>query len=76
MHEGILVWHGDSIAAKYFSNGELIFEKITVGQEVELFQNGFWHKVKIHSTTDEPYIEDWNYGNCLGCEVRIGKIAS
>lgn len=71
MHEGILVWHEDSVAAKYFSNGELNFSKLQVGQEIEIFQNGFWHKVKIRSATDEPYIEDWNYGNCLGCEVRI-----
>lgn len=71
MHEGVLIWHEDSIAAQYFSRGELIFAKLKVGQEVEIFQNGFWHKVKIHSTTDEPYIEDWNYGNCLGCDVRI-----
>ena len=38
---------------------------------IELFQNGYWHKVKIHSTTDEPYIEDWAYGDCLGCEVKL-----
>ena len=71
MQEGILVWHDDSIAAKYFSNGELIFTKLQVGQEVELFQNGYWHKVKIQSVTDSPYIEDWNYGDCLGCDVRF-----
>ena len=71
MQEGILVWHDDSVAIQYFSRGELIFEHLKIGQEVELFQNGFWHKVKIRSNTDEPYIEDWNYGNCLGCDVRF-----
>lgn len=71
MQEGILVWHGDSIAVQYFSRGELIFKKLEVGQELELFQNGYWHKVKIRSNVDEPYIEDWNYGNCLGCDVRF-----
>lgn len=71
MHEGVLVWHDDSIAVKYFDRGELIFSHLEVGQEIEMFQNGFWHKVKIRSNVDEPYIEDWNYGNCLGCEVRI-----
>ena len=44
-----------------------------VGQEIELFQNGYWHKVKIHSTTDAPYVENWNYGDCLGCEVRLNE---
>lgn len=71
MQEGILIWHGDSIAVQHFSKGELLFEKLEVGQEIELFQNGYWHKVKIHSVTDEPYIEDWNYGNCLGCDIRF-----
>ena len=71
MTEGILVWHDDSIAVQYFSKGELIFDHLAVGQEIEIFQNGFWHKVKIHSTTEEPYIEDWNYGDCLGCDVRF-----
>lgn len=71
MHEGTLVWHKNSIAARYFSKGELIFEHLEIGQEVEIFQNGFWHKVKIRSNTDEPYIENWNYGNCLGCDVRF-----
>ena len=71
MHEGVLVWHKNSIAVQYFSKGELIFAHLTVGQEVEIFQNGYWHKVKIRSNTEEPYIEDWNYGNCLGCDVRF-----
>lgn len=71
MYEGTLVWHEDSIAVQYFANGELIFTKLQAGQEIELFQNGYWHKVKVNSTTDEPYIENWDYGNCLGCEVKI-----
>ena len=71
MQEGILVWNGDSIAAKYFSRGELIFTPLKAGQEVEIFQNGFWHKVKVASVTEEPYLEDWNYGNCLGCDIKI-----
>ena len=71
MQEGILVWHGDSIAVQYFSHGDLIFAPLKVGQQVELFQNGYWHKVKIASITEEPYLEDWNYGNCLGCDIKI-----
>ena len=71
MHEGILIWHENSIAVQYFSHGELIFKKLQVGQKIEIFQNGYWHKVKIHSTTEEPYIENWNYGDCLGCEVKL-----
>ena len=71
MYEGILVWHEDSIAVQHFHNGELVFTKLQINQGVEIFQNGFWHKVKIHSTTNEPYIENWNYGDCLGCEVKI-----
>ena len=71
MQEGTLVWHEGSIAAQYFSKGELIFSPLKVGQEVEIFQNGYWHKFKIISVTDEPYFEDCNYGNCLGCEIRI-----
>ena len=71
MYEGILVWHDDAIAVKHFSRGELIFSPLEVGQTVELFQNGFWHEVKIVSTTSEPYVEGWNYGDCLGCEVRL-----
>ncbi len=71
MHEGTLVWKKNSVAVQYFSNGELVFANLNVGQEIELFQNGYWHKVKIRSNTDEPYIEDWNYGNCLGCDVRF-----
>ena len=71
MKEGILVWNEDSIAIQYFKHGELDFIKLNAGQQIEIFQNGHWHKVKIRSTTDEPYIENWNYGNCLGCEVKI-----
>lgn len=71
MREGTLVWKKNSVAVQYFSKGELVFANLKVGQEIELFQNGYWHKVKIRSTTDEPYIEDWNYGNCLGCDVRF-----
>ena len=73
MYEGTLVWHEDSIAVQYFAHGELIFTKLKIGQEVELFQNGYWHKVKIYSTTDAPYIKNWNYGDCLGCEVRLNE---
>ena len=71
MQEGILVWNEDSIAAKYFSHGELIFAPLKVGQEVEIFQNGYWHKVKVASVTEEPYLENWNYGNCLGCDIKV-----
>ena len=71
MREGTLVWKKNSVAVQYFSNGELVFANLNVGQEIELFQNGYWHKVKSRSNTDEPYIEDWNYGNCLGCDVRF-----
>ena len=71
MKEGILVWYEDSIAVKYFDRGELIYKVPEVGQTVRMFQNGVWHEVKIRSTTEEPYIEDWYYGNCLGCDVRI-----
>lgn len=71
MYEGILIWHEDSIAVRHFYKGELVFTKLKAGQEIELYQNGYWHKVKVHSTTDEPYIEDWMYGDCLGCEVRL-----
>ena len=71
MHEGILIFHEDSIAVRYFERGELIYKKLKVGQTIEIFQNGFWHKVKIRSTTDEPYLEDWTYGDCLGCEAKI-----
>ena len=71
MQEGILVWNEDSIAAKYFNHGELIFAPLKVGQEVEIFQNGYWHKVKVASVTEEPYLENWNYGNCLGCDIKV-----
>ena len=71
MYEGILVWHEDSVAVQHFLHGNLIFTKLKRGQEIEIFQNGYWHKVKIYSATDEPYIEDWNYGDCLGCEVKL-----
>ena len=71
MQEGILVWHEDSIAAQYFSRGELFFTPLKVGQEVEIFQNGYWHKFKVCSVTEEPYFEDCNYGNCLGCDIKI-----
>ncbi len=74
MYEGTLVWHEDSIAVQHFIKGEIIFTKLAVGQTIELYQNGYWHEVKIASTTDEPYIEDWEYGNCLGCEVRLSEI--
>lgn len=71
MQEGTLVWHDDAIAAQFFRKGELIFEPLEVGQVVEIFQNGYWHKFKIFSVTEEPYFENSNYGNCLGCEIRI-----
>ena len=71
MYEGTLIWHEDSIAVQHFLHGELIFTKLKVGQEILLYQNGYWHKVKIHSTTEEPYIENWLYGDCLGCEVKL-----
>lgn len=71
MYEGTLVWHEDSIAVEHFKNKELIFTKLAAGQEIELYQNGYWHKVKIRSTTEEPYIEDFEYGDGLGCEVRL-----
>lgn len=73
MYEGTLIWHEDSIAVQHFLHGELIFTKLQRGQEIELFQNGYWHTVKIHSVTDAPYIENWNYGDCLGCEVRLDE---
>ena len=71
MYEGTLVWHEDSIAVQHFLNGELIFTKLKVGQEILLYQNGYWHKVKVNSTKNEPYIENWMYGDCLGCEVKL-----
>ena len=71
MHEGILVWHEGAIAAQYFSKGELVFTPLQVGQYVHIFQNGSWHEFKVISTTDEPYFEDCNYGNCLGCDIKI-----
>ena len=69
--EGILLLHEDSIAVRYFNHGEVVYKKLETGQAIEIFQNGFWHKVKIHSTTEEPYLKDWSYGDCLGCEVKI-----
>ncbi len=71
MYEGTLVWHEDEIAVRHFFKGELIFTKLKAGNFVELFQNGYWHKFKILSTKSEPYFENCNYGNCLGCEIRM-----
>lgn len=71
MREGVLVWHEDSVAIRYFDRGDVAFQPLEVGSTIEMFQNGYWHKVKVHSATEEPYLEDCNYGDCLGCEVRF-----
>ncbi len=73
MIEGILFLHEDQITIKHFSHGELVYEKLQPGQSLEIFQNGYWHNVTIKSVTDEPFISDWNYGDCIGCDARISK---
>ena len=71
MYEGTLVWRENAIAVEHFANREVIFTRLKVGQEIQLYQNGYWHEVKVRSTTEAPYIADWEYGDGLGCEVRL-----
>ncbi len=71
MYEGILILHENHITVRHFKDGEVVFSKLRAGQEIEIYQNGYWHKVKVHSPTDEPYIADWEYGDCIGCDVKM-----
>ena len=69
--EGILMWNEEQLMLKHFSKGEVVFEKLSIGQEIEVFQNGYWHRIKVLSVSEEPFFEDWNYGSGIGCEARI-----
>ena len=51
MYEGTLVWHEDSIAVQHFSHGELIFTKLQIGQEIELFAIGTKSKFILRRTS-------------------------
>ena len=71
MLQGTLFWLEDQIVVKHFDKGDVVYEKLQPGQIIEVLQNDSWHKVIIGSITEEPFIADWNYGDCVGCDVRM-----
>ena len=68
--EGILAWNDEKLMLRHIVKGEYAFAPISVGQELEVFQNGSWYRVQVHSIQEEPFFENWNYGNGIGCEAR------
>ncbi len=68
--EGTLAWNDDKLMLRHIVKGEYAFEPLADGQELEVFQNGNWHRVRIQSIREEPYLVDWNYGDGVGCEAR------
>ena len=71
--EGTLALDDGKLALRHFLRGEIVFESLEVGQVLEIFQNGDWHRAEILSIDDEPYFANWNYGNGVGCEARLVK---
>lgn len=69
--EGVLAWNDEKLMLRRIVKGEYCYDPITVGQEMEVFQNGNWHRVQIKSIDQGPFIENWNYGDGIGCEARF-----
>ena len=68
--EGILAWNNDKLMLRHIVKGEYSFDPIAVGQFLDVFQNGYWRRTQVQSVQEEPFFENWNYGNGIGCEAR------
>ncbi len=68
--EGILAWNDEKLMLRHIVKGEYAYEPLSAGQELDVFQNGNWHRVCLQSIQEEPFLADWNYGDGIGCEAR------
>ena len=71
--EGEILWKKDHYAIRYFEDGDEHLQSLALGDEIEVFVNDAWKKVKVEAKNGEPVLVGVGYGDGIGCQARFEK---
>ena len=71
--EGEILWKRDHYVIRYFEGGNEHLQPLALGDEIEVFVNAAWKKVKVEEKKGEPVLVGVGYGDGIGCQARFEK---
>ena len=71
--EGEILWKKDHYVIRYFEGGNEHLQPLALGDEIEVFVNAAWKKVKGEEKNGEPVLIGVGYGDGIGCQARFEK---